>query len=232
MLKVQVLLAAPERAVLDAARAALVEANWTSQAADTVARVWVLVPGATDGLPHAAALGGDPKSFGAMLDLTGPTCESVLPLVTSLRRVLRPIAAQSVVLAGTEHVLAPGEDACQFLVVLAPLPSLSQEAFHTYWLEHHARVVRPGRSGRGYRQFHADPDASRIIGQAIGLSTRGFEGTATGYVPDLATFRTALGDAQRLAPILEDERRFIDHTRTAIGLYEELALDHAASRGG
>ncbi len=79
-----------------------------------------------------------------------------------------------------------------------------------------------GRSRRGYRQFHAEPEPSRIVGVVLALSTGGFEGTASGYVPDLATFRSTLGDAQRPTPILEDARHFIDRVRTSIGPYAKL----------
>ena len=107
-------------------------------------------------------------------------------------------------------------------MLFAPSPTLTRDAFHSYWLEQHARVVRPERSGRRYRQFHADPEASRIVGEAIGLSTHGFEGTASGYMPDLPTFRAAMSNSERLAPILADERRFMDHARTSIGLSQRL----------
>jgi EthD domain-containing protein len=182
---------------------------------------WLLVPGATDGLPHTQTLGGDARSFAAFVDFDADEIEDVLPRLDGLRELVDLAGPSSAVLAGTEHVIAAGDDPLQFLVVLAPLASLSREAFHAYWLERHARIVRPDPAapGRGYRQFHADAEASRRAAARLGLTTRGFEGTASGYVRDVQTFRAALGDAARLAPILEDERNFIDHARSSIGLY-------------
>jgi hypothetical protein len=212
-MKATLLLSAAETdlgaAVLDAARGGAADA-------------WLMVPGATDGLPHTLALGGDARSFDAVLDVSGATLEDLLARLDALRPLVALAGQRSPVLAGTEHVIAPGDAPFQFLVVLALGVSLSREAFQpvlagtalacgsTRW-----RRARLPAGPRRSRSESAGRRASRPL-------TLGFEGTASGYVPDLATFHSALGDAARLAPILDDERRFIDHSRTSVGVYAKV----------
>jgi len=49
--------------------------------------------------------------------------------------------AKSAVIAGTEHVIIPGEQPLMIFFALRRLEALSSEDFHDYWLHDHSQVA-------------------------------------------------------------------------------------------
>ena len=106
------------------------------------------------------------------------------------------------------------------------LPGLSEEEFHTYWLETHgplARKLLEALGTRRYVQVHKldDPlnEALRIPRNAI----EPFDGVAviSGDREDLVKALGTQEGLQAVQELLEDEGRFIDLSRSAIWIAEE-----------
>ena len=106
------------------------------------------------------------------------------------------------------------------------LPSLSQEEFHKYWLETHgplAKRLLAALGARRYVQVHTldDPlgEALRITRDAI----EPFDGVAviSGEREDLVKALNTPEGLQAVQDLLDDEKRFIDLSRSAIWIAEE-----------
>lgn len=110
---------------------------------------------------------------------------------------------------------------------LRRLPTMTREEFQRYWLETHAPLVRshgPALGLRRYVQSHALPDElSAELGSPRG-APEPFDGVAELWFDDLEALAAAASspEGQRVAlALIEDERRFIDHSRSPIFLSEE-----------
>lgn len=106
---------------------------------------------------------------------------------------------------------------------LRRLPSLSLQEFQRYWLEHHAPLVRSHLKVLGaarYAQWHALPDDPATLGLSrVRLAPEPFDGMAQLWWDNRDAFDRSMKEpsareAGRI--LLEDERRFIDLTRSPI----------------
>jgi len=223
--------------------AAIVEAvgrhNRRTDRAGVVARVLVPVRDATLATAHADLM--DEAPFDAVIELTDDRPTPVDPvalvapvnpvdpvaLVDELAGLLRTLEVPidlrtSAVLVGTEHIFVAGEDAFRLQVFITAAPALTHDAFVDHWLNRHGELIRPTRTGPPYRQFHAEPAASARAALAIGTGIRHLAGAAIAGYAEVDTYRRALSNRERMAPIIEDETRFIDHARSCVALYRVL----------
>ena len=106
-------------------------------------------------------------------------------------------------------------------------PEFTREAFQVYWFAHHAPLVASVKDTlriRRYVQLHSLPeDVSADLRQVRG-GPEGFDGVAQLWwdsLEDMAAIATdpAAAEASRL--LLEDERTFIDHSRSPLWWGEE-----------
>jgi hypothetical protein len=205
------------------AAALLPEADRAAAHPGVRARVLELQPGVAARTPHASYMRGVP--FEAALEIAvdeAPLADAVGwagGLAGRLGEVVD--AHESYALAGREYVFSPGESGTVLFVVIGRALTQSFEEHHRHWLERHGWLVKPGAdaSGTGYRQFHADPKASSLAARSAGLGRHEYEGIAVASYPDPDAYLRVMSNADRLAPILEDERRFIDPETSSPGLY-------------
>jgi len=145
-------------------------------------------------------------------------------LATRLRDVVGHLSewiepARSAVIAGTEHVILPGQEPLVLVMAIRRLPTMTDSAYHYYWLNKHADVARKVPILRAYRQFHADETATRDIAKRLTLGIADFNGAAQGYFRDVMDFQNIMAQPEVTADALEDEKHFIDHSRSVMGLY-------------
>lgn len=107
------------------------------------------------------------------------------------------------------------------------LPHLSREAFQDYWFARHAPLVRSHQAAlciRRYVQCHA---LTTEVNGAL-RSSRGapdmYDGVAELWWDDFAALQTAMTSPEGEAAgrdLLEDERKFIDLSRSPLWFGEE-----------
>ena len=123
--------------------------------------------------------------------------------------------SNSAVLVGTEYMIVPGTQPLFLNMILRRPKKWSKKDWHEHWLDHHAAEVRENVTGlQGYRQFHADEEASCKAAEVTGLQIYDFEGTAEGYYSDIDKFLETLSD-----PEVSKDTGFIDHGRSVMWLY-------------
>ena len=113
---------------------------------------------------------------------------------------------------------------------LVRLPHLTREAFQRYWLETHAPLVASVKDTlriRRYVQLHSLPvEVSESLRVARG-GPEGFDGVAQLWWDSFEDMAAGANDPAVAAAgrlLLEDERRFIDLTRSPLWWGEEKVI--------
>ncbi len=96
---------------------------------------------------------------------------------------------------------------------ISKLPRLSNEEFHRYWRDTHGPIAGRIPGCRKYVQSHT-------IHRALGERQPAFDGVAELWFDDWKALEAAMA-SKEVAAALEDERKFIDHSRTAFFIAEE-----------
>jgi uncharacterized protein (TIGR02118 family) len=110
------------------------------------------------------------------------------------------------------------------------LPSMSREAFQKYWFENHAPLVNRHREALGIRRYVQLHSTTTDLNEAI-RGGRGapqmYDGVAQLWWDSLddivAATSSSEGQAAGLA-LLEDERKFIDLSRSPLFFGEEKTI--------
>jgi hypothetical protein len=161
--------------------------------------------------------------FDAIIDIESasvPLSELTASLTTlrsSLDGSIDPVTSAAI--AGVEHTIVAGEAPLTLVYPIRRVPSLSPEAFRERWFRGHVEVAsEAGNLGKfRYRQFHASPDATAAAAETAGVVLADFDGAAIGFYDDRDQFVTVAVDP---AMRIDDELHFIDHSRSAMGIYE------------
>jgi hypothetical protein len=127
---------------------------------------------------------------------------------------------KSAVIAGVEHLIIPGEDSLTIIFAIRRLQEMTPEAFYDHWLNKHAEVGRSIPNLRGYRQFHADAGATIEAARAMGVAVDDFDGVAQSYFKDVEDFLKIMSEPEMVQDAIDDEKNFIDHTRSPMGVYD------------
>ena len=107
------------------------------------------------------------------------------------------------------------------------LPHLSRAEFQRYWWNTHGPLVRRHASAlriRRYVQVHTLDDPLQDALRATRGGPEAYDGVAELWWDDRAAFEAVLADPAGQAAareLLEDERRFIDLTRSPLFVAEE-----------
>jgi uncharacterized protein (TIGR02118 family) len=110
---------------------------------------------------------------------------------------------------------------------LRRLPNLSREEFQTYWRDRHAPLVReaaPALAIRRYVQVHTTPSPLNERFRAARAAPEEYDGVAELWFDSVEALVAAGGTPDGRAAgkrLLEDEKRFIDLTRSPIWLAHE-----------
>jgi len=115
------------------------------------------------------------------------------------------------------------------------LAHLSAEEFQDYWLNTHGPLVRSHAATLGIRRYvqtHTDIRNAGI--QQAMAASRGapeaFDGVAELWWDSIESFAASAGTPEGRAAsreLLEDERRFIDHSRSPLWIAEEHTIVEA-----
>lgn len=128
---------------------------------------------------------------------------------------------RSIVIAGTEHQITPGSAPLFLAFPLRRLARLSHREFLDYWLNVHAEFGRKARIPPiKYKQFHGDEAASQAAASLAGVAIHDYDGVAMSYFMDIPELQDLLAQPSVANAALEDERRFIDHSRSVMAVCE------------
>lgn len=181
-----------------------------------------------DNLMHIAAGAFDAgRPFDAMLELAvegAGDFNSLIALCEGLVERLKALieAAASAALAGTEHIILPGDGRLLVLIANRRLPSFTHAGFLEYWLDYHgpfAREHAPPEAGLFYRQFHTDEAATEKLMRATGFGVGNFDGAAECYYASAEGVRKMMGDTATVDQASDDERKFVDHQRCVTSVF-------------
>jgi len=99
------------------------------------------------------------------------------------------------------------------------LPHLTLEEFHAHWLEHHAQLVRRVKGIRSYVQY--DTLYNNPMERPELSSAQPFDGFGAACWDSLDAYQTEMEKGSDFKAVLEDEKLFVDHTRSITCLTQE-----------
>lgn len=125
-------------------------------------------------------------------------------------------AAGSSVVVGSEFTVVPGDEPIMLAMALTRRDGMSADDFLRYWSTTHADLGRQVPGSEGYRQIHPDRSLTETAKQLLGFDGPQFDGVAIACYSTDAAFRSVLANTEVAGPLLEDERKFINHDLSAM----------------
>lgn len=106
---------------------------------------------------------------------------------------------------------------------LRRLKHLTLKEFQDHWLEHHSQFGRNQKAIRRYVQYHtlADDPIREAMAQAGATQLEPYDGVAISWWDSLEALQTAMNEDTGIAAALEDEKYFIDHSRSSACITQE-----------
>lgn len=183
----------------------------------TTARAVVHDARILSGLAHGAETDNAPPFAGLIeLDAEDPSSE----LFRSVAKILDAApwidAAKSSIVVGSEFTVVAGDEPIVLAMALTRREGMSADEFLDYWRTTHADLGRQVPGSEGYRQIHLDEPLTETARQLCGFAGPQFDGIALACYSTDAAFRSVLANAEVAGPLLEDERNFINHDRSAM----------------
>lgn len=111
----------------------------------------------------------------------------------------------------------------KLIYCLRRLKSLSLEEFQQHWLEHHSQFGRSLKNLRRYVQYHtlANDPIREAMAQAGVTTLDPYDGVAIAWWDNLESMGLEMEKNAGVAAALEDEKLFIDHSRSVALLADE-----------
>ncbi len=193
----------------------IVQERWAELANAPASRLVVHDPSILAGLAHEEETAQAPP-FRAVLTATLDGPNELASLATRLARTEWLDRSRSAVVAGSEFVVVEGDQPIVLAMALTRKAELRREQFVDHWSTTHADLGRQVPGSEGYRQLHLDPVLTGEARALLGFGGPEFDGVALAYYSSRDAALAILADVEVTATLLEDERRFIDHSRAAM----------------
>ena len=123
---------------------------------------------------------------------------------------------RSTVVVGPELVVVPGEQPLLLAMALRRWDAMSRAEFQRYWSTNHAELGRQVPGSQGYRQVHTDSALTDPARGILGMNGPDFDGVAVACYADQSAFLGIMANEAVVQRLLEDERKFIDHSAAAM----------------
>jgi len=123
---------------------------------------------------------------------------------------------RSTVVVGPELVVVPGEQPLLLAMALCRWDAMSRAEFQRYWSTNHAELGRQVPGSQGYRQVHTDAELTNQARGILGVNGPDYDGVAIACYADQAAFLGIMANEAVVQRLLEDERKFIDHSAAAM----------------
>jgi hypothetical protein len=121
----------------------------------------------------------------------------------------------------TEVTIVPGHAPVFVLMPNTRRPALTHDQFIDTWYGGHAELGKAAGVAR-YRQHHTRMAETEKASRALGLPVPLYDGIGTSYFLDVAEGVAAMSAEAVAKGAIEDEKRFIDHSRSSFGLYQDV----------
>ncbi len=125
------------------------------------------------------------------------------------------------------------ESMLKLVYLLRRKPGLSLEEFQEHWLERHSQFGLRTPAVRRYVQYHTlanDPIRETLAQAADGPLVDSYDGLAIAWFDDVEAMRHAM-QGEDVAAALEDEKHFIDHSRSVAILTDEYVIVEPVGAG-
>ena len=142
------------------------------------------------------------------------------------------------------HDPIPRVDSIRGSAVLNPLmtkliyclrrrPHLSLDEFQAHWREHHAQFGPRVKSIRRYVQYHtlANDPIREAMAQAGASSVDTYDGISIAWFDSMDALRLEMQSNPVVAAALEDEKHFIDHSRSTACITDEKVVVEPVAPG-
>lgn len=169
---------------------------------------------------------GAQPAFELILDLVGEGEAGVESVVSACASVVVRMAGPDGVVAGQAYRLLPETVGASLTMVLMlrRQPHLTRQQCHDTWLHEHAPLAMGIPGLDGYRQLHTHEAALGALSDMYDadgdFDGAAFDGAASIAFADLAAFAATMSRPEIATTAFEDEQRFVDHDRSALGLFE------------
>lgn len=131
------------------------------------------------------------------------------------------LAADKINVLGTRrYEILPEKGPIRIHYGLRRLPQMSVGEFQNYWLGTHADVGRQLIPPYGYVQSHGNKEFTDALCTATGFAASTLDGIACVYFPDVDACQRQLAREDVAEIAIEDEKKFIDHSRVEFGVYQ------------
>jgi EthD domain len=197
--------------------------RWSLAARNTVnaadARAVVHDSGVLGGLAHGDETADSP-TFLSLLQIRNVPGREVPELI---QRLLTPLAQcewvdrdRSTVVVGPEIVVVPGEQPLLLAMALRRKEPLTRSEFQRYWSTKHAELGRRVPGSQGYRQVHTDAALTNEARRVLAVNGPDYDGVAVACYADQHAFLGIMANAEVVGRLLDDERKFINHSASAM----------------
>jgi len=177
-------------------------------------------------LPHQIVMEGSPKPFDFAYQLSSSDGIVLPAMVDAIRSMANELGdavnpSTAAVLIGKEIAITAGDGPIYNIMVLRRLPTMDHDEFMHHWFDRHASLGE-GVAGVRYRQNHIDSERTQALAANLGLSFVPMDGLTESYFDDLEAARAILSQEDVAVGAIDDEKKFIDHSRSQFAIYKTL----------
>lgn len=177
------------------------------------------LPSQDGALGDAVSADADPLPD-AVVTVTGDNETAIKTHLSELVDTLRPLLSDSSLVIGSQcYRILDGDGTIRLFYAIRRLPHMTRSQFQHYWLHHHADTGRQLIPPYSYLQSHSDDGLTQQLSQACQLPAGDFDGVVAIHFPDIEACMAQISREDVATIALEDEKKFIDHSRVLFGNY-------------
>lgn len=197
----------------------------TGPNAENAAKAILMDESEISGLPHQQVMANSPPRFHAVYQLRSDGNDfehlgaGIADAVSQLEDWID--RGRSALLLGTEVAITQGWGPIKVVMPLRRRADMTHDDFMQSWYGRHANIGEAVEGVR-YRQNHVDAEATRRLSRATGITFEELDGLAESFFPTPEAAVKLMNQPQVAVDAIEDEKAFIDHSRSHFGFYRVL----------
>lgn len=171
-------------------------------------------------VPHMDVMRDSPAPQDGVIEFIGAALAGAEPVAARVLAELKPTldVARSNAVYIDEYMITQGEGPVFCVMTLRRYPTMTRPDYMEAWFGRHSKLGEKV-DGVRYRQNHADLAPSAALNERLGLAGPELDGFAVSYFDSPSEALRIMSAPAVAVGAIEDERRFIDHSRSQFGLY-------------